>query len=107
MRLLFGMKVSIKEGAKFEGTKGKVVNQRKMDVTIKTDAGNYLTVRLTDLETFMPSPGENAKLIIRGEPETLFKVLQIDEADEDNVIVKELNSDKAQSIPLENLCKVD
>ena len=107
IRFLFGMKVSIKEGAEYEGTKGKVVNQRVMMVTIKTDAGNYLTVRMTDLETFMPSPGDNAKLIIRGEPETLFKVLQIDEAEEDNVIVKEPNSDKAQSIPLENLCKVD
>ena len=107
MRFLFGMKVSIKEGATNEGTKGKVVNQREMIVTIKTDAGNYLTVRMTDLETFMPSPGENAKLVIRGEPETLFKVLRIDETEEDNVIVKEPNSDRVQSIPLENLCKVE
>ena len=107
MRFLFGMKVSIKEGATNEGTKGKVVNQREMIVTIKTDAGNYLTVRMTDLETFMPSPGDNAKLVIRGEPETLFKVLRIDETEEDNVIVKEPNSDRVQSIPLENLCKVE
>ena len=107
MRFLFGMKVSIKEGATNEGTKGKVVNQREMIVTIKTDAGNYLTVRMTDLETFMPSPGDNAKLVIRGDPETLFKVLRIDETEEDNVIVKEPNSDRVQSIPLENLCKVE
>lgn len=64
-------------------------------------------VACTDLEPFMPSPGEKAKSLLPGDTEEIMHVIRYDADNDETVIVHQGSSKDQISKGLDKLCRID
>ena len=107
IRFLPDMEVRIKDGVEKAGTIGIVLRQEKCKVVMQDETAQTLTIAASDLETYMPTAGEMAKITLFGESESNFEVICVDKENEDNVIIRDSVTDEERSISVENLCRVN